>query len=196
LYYRQYLIIDIFSRKVVGWEVWETESNDYAQILISRAVLRENILGKPLVLHSDNGSPMKAATFQTLLEALGITKSYSRPRVSNDNPYSESLFRTCKYRPGYPEKGFGSLEAARSWVRSFVAWYNGQHLHSGISFVTPNDRHTGRDVFILADRKRVYEQAKERRPERWARGIRKWEAPAWVALGPVKESEAADLVAT
>lgn len=195
-YYRLYLIMDIFSRKIVGWEVWETESSTYAETLIRKSVLRESIQGRPLVLHSDNGSPMKAGTFQTLLETLGITKSYSRPRVSNDNPYSESLFRTCKYRPGYPVRGFGNLEEARKWVKGFVDWYNRKHRHSGIAFVTPEERHSGRATAILHNRRTVYQLARERHPERWTRSIRKWNAPNWVSLGPVKESEIYDLVAT
>jgi len=190
MYYRLYLIVDIFSRKIVGWEVWETESTACAEILIRRAVIREGIKGSPLVIHSDNGSPMKAATYQALLEALGITKSYSRPRVSNDNPYSESLFRTCKYRPEYPENGMGSLEGARKWVRLFVEWYNNQHHHSGIGFVTPEERHQGLADAILENRRKVYLQARERHPERWAKSPRKWSAPDWVALGPVKETTA------
>jgi len=114
LYYRLYLIIDLFSRKIVGWDIWETEEARHAKTLIKKAVLNEKILGAPLVLHSDNGSPMKAATFQVLLEKLGIQSSYSRPRVSNDNPYSEAIFRTLKYRPEFPYAGFQTLEDAQN----------------------------------------------------------------------------------
>jgi len=166
LYYRLYLIIDLFSRKIVGWEVWEKETAIYAEKLIKKAVIREKIQGRPLVLHSDNGSPMKAATFQATLEALGITKSYSRPRVSNDNPYSESMFRTLKYRPEYPEKGFESIQSARDWVTQLVHWYNYEHQHSGINFVTPHHCHTGNYVEVLNRRKQVYEQTKLKHPER------------------------------
>lgn len=187
MYYRLYMIVDIYSRKIVGWEVWETESATCAETLIRRAVIREGIKSNPLVIHSDNGSPMKAATYQALLEALGITKSYSRPRVSNDNPYSESLFKTCKYRPGYPAHGMRSLEQARRWVRSFVEWYNTKHHHSGIGFVTPEERHRGEADRILDNRRRVYQMARERHPERWARSPRAWSAPDWVALGPLTE---------
>jgi len=102
LYFKLYLILDMFSRMIVGYEVWETENAEYAQILVKRALLSQKILGKPLILHSDNGSPMKAATFLATLEKLGVQSSFSRPRVSNDNPYSESLFKTMKYVPSFP----------------------------------------------------------------------------------------------
>ena len=116
LYYKLYLIIDIFSRKIVGWEVWETEDAAHAGELIKKTIVIEKIHGAPLVLHSDNGSPMKAATFQVLLEKLGVQSSYSRPHVSNDNPYSEAIFRTLKYRPEFPYNGFESIEDARDWT--------------------------------------------------------------------------------
>ena len=165
-YYRLYMIIDIFSRKIVAWEVWESEDAVYAEELIKKAVISEKITGQPLVLHSDNGSPMKAATFQALLEKLGIQSSFSRPRVSNDNPYSEAMFRTMKYRPEYPHKGFESLEASREWAAKFVQWYNFEHQHSGLKFVTPHQCHTGEHIEILEKRKKVYEQAKLKHPER------------------------------
>jgi putative transposase len=135
LFYRLYLIIAIFSRKIVGWEIWETEEAIYAEALLKKTVVSERIQGNPLVLHSDNVSPMKAATFQVLLEKLGIQSAYSRLRVSNDNPYSEAMFRTLKYRPEFPYKGFKTLEEARTWSVRFVDWYNCEHLHSGINFV-------------------------------------------------------------
>jgi putative transposase len=187
MFYRLYLIIDLFSRKIVGWEVWEMEESKYAEELVKRAIISEHIQGEPLVLHSDNGSPMKAATFQALLEKLGIQSSYSRPRVSNDNPYSEAMFRTLKYRPGYPHKGFENLEAARTWSKSFVHWYNCVHFHSGINFVTPEQCHTGVHIDLLKKRKEVYEEAKQRHPERWSRDTRDWSAHESVALNPMKE---------
>lgn len=189
LYYRLYLIIDLFSRKIVGWEVWEKESAEYAEKLIKKAVIKERIHGKPLVLHSDNGSPMKAATFQATLETLGIQRSYSRPRVSNDNPYSESMFRTLKYRPEYPEHGFETIEAARTWVTQLVHWYNYEHQHSGINFVTPNQCHTGVYVDVLNRRQEVYDQAKSKHPERWSKSTRDWSPHQSVALNPMKENE-------
>jgi transposase InsO family protein len=189
MYHRLYLVIDLFSRKIVGWEIWETETAANAEKLIKKAVMKEEIHGKPLVLHSDNGSPMKAATFQATLEALGIQRSYSRPRVSNDNPYSESMFRTLKYRPEYPENGFETLEAARDWVAQLVHWYNYEHQHSGINFVTPHQCHAGVYIDILKYRTEVYEQAKLKRPERWSRSTRDWSPHESVALNPVNENE-------
>ncbi len=187
LYYRLYLILDLFSRKVVGWEVWETEEAQYTEKLVKKAVMKEEIQGRPLVLHSDNGSPMQAATFLGLLETLGIQSSFSRPRVSNDNPYSEAMFRTLKYRPEYPHKGFESLEDARKWSRQFVNWYNEIHLHSGLNFVTPTQCHNGKYKDVLSKRIGVYETARKRNPERWARGTRDWSAHEQVALNPMRE---------
>lgn len=185
-YYFLYLILDLFSRKIVAWDIWREESAVLASELIQRAVLSEGLTKNfsPLVLHSDNGSPMKGATLLETLYRLGITPSRSRPRVSNDNPYAESIFRTCKYRPGYPNKGFESLETARLWVLWFVRWYNHEHKHSGIQFVTPIQRHTGMDKEILENRKRVYELAKARHPERWARSTRDWTRTDEVWLNP------------
>ncbi|WP_249870834.1 integrase core domain-containing protein [Oceanobacillus saliphilus] len=134
----------------------------YAETLVKKAVISEKIQGEPLVLHSDNGSPMKASTFLVLLEKLGIQSSFSRPRVSNDNPYSEAMFRTLKYRPDFPHKGFVSLKEVRQWAGKFVHWYNEIHLHSGLNFVTPNQCHTGEHVTILEKRKEVYEAAKKK----------------------------------
>ena len=125
LYLYLYLIVDIFSRKIVGWEVYERESADLAAVLIRQAVLAEGCFMQPLVLHADNGSPMKGATMKTTIEKLGITASYSRPRVSNDNSFSEALFRTCKYRPGWPSKGFATKTDAQAWVKPFASWYIG-----------------------------------------------------------------------
>lgn len=187
MFYRLYLIIDLFSRKVVGWEVWETEEAKYAEQLVQKAVVNEKIQGAPLVLHSDNGSPMKAATFQGFLEKIGIQSSYSRPRVSNDNPYSEAMFRTLKYRPYYPRKGFKTVEEARAWALKFIRWYNEVHLHSALKFVTPVQCHTGEHIDILEKRKEVYEEAKQKHPQRWARQTRNWSAQEQVALNPMKE---------
>jgi putative transposase len=186
MYYRLYMIMDIFSRKIIGWEVWETETGENASTLMKRAILSEGIKGQPLVLHSDNGSPMKATTFLVLLEKLGVKSSFSRPRVSNDNPYSESLFRTCKYRPDYPYKGFKTITTAREWVKKFVEWYNNKHHHSGLNFITPQQRHKGLANQILANRKKVYEEARQRYPQRWSRGIRNWTLPTIVTLNPEK----------
>jgi hypothetical protein len=127
---------------------------------------------------------MKGATMVVTLERLGVLASFSRPGVSNDNAFSESLFRTLKYRPEYPTKPFASIEAARAWVASFVRWYNTQHLHSSIRFVTPAARHAGRDVDILAARQAVYNAARAERPDRWSGPIRNWEPIEDVKLNP------------
>jgi putative transposase len=151
-YYYLYLIEDIYSRKGVGWEVYAQESGERAAELMQRTVLNERCAGKPLVLHSDNGALMKSSTLLSKLYDLGITPSRGRPRVSNDNPYSESLFRTLKYCPQWPKDGFANLDAARSWVRDFICWYNHEHRHSRIRFVTPAQRHRGEDQEVLAKR--------------------------------------------
>ena len=189
LYFKLYLILDMFSRMIVGYEVWETENAEYAQILVKRALLSQKISGKPLILHSDNGSPMKAATFLATLEKLGVQSSFSRPRVSNDNPYSESLFKTMKYVPSFPNAGFVSIVDAREWVTRFVYWYNHVHMHSGIKYLTPYQRHYSLDKNIIENRKKVYEMAKKNHPERWSRKIRNWDLPKYVALNPIKEEE-------
>jgi putative transposase len=142
-FYYWYMMLDVFSRKIVGHEVHVAESAELASLLMRRASLAEGLAGRSLVLHSDNGSAMKGSTMLATLEQLGVA-SFSRPRVSNDNAYAESLFRTCKYRPDYPSKPFGSLEEARAWTQKFVRWYNQEYKHSGLKFVTPAQRHSGR----------------------------------------------------
>lgn len=179
-----YLVEDIWSRKIVGFEVHDRESMDLSAELIEGTCKRLGIDGHSLVLHSDNGGPMKGITMLATLQRLGVVPSFSRPSVSDDNPYSESLFRTMKYRPEYPRQPFESLAAARAWVTWFVNWYNGQHLHSGIRFVTPDDRHEGREQRILEKRGEVYRQARARRPERWIRATRNWSPIATVRLNP------------
>ncbi len=174
LFFYLYLIVDLYSRKVVGWEVYEAESSDLAAALVKRACLAEGMATRPMILHSDNGSPMKGATLMETLHRLGITPSFSRPRVSNDNAYAESLFRTCKYRPEYPVNGFADLAQARQWVLRFVRWYNTVHKHSGLKFVTPQQRHSGKDNAILERRKQVYRKAKSCHPQRWSGDIRNW----------------------
>jgi transposase InsO family protein len=184
-----YLVIDVWSRKVVAWDVAEREDPAIAADLVSRACLRERIIKgrkQPLVLHADNGNAMRAATLESRLEELGVLRSFSRPRVSNDNPYSESLFRTVKYRPDYPRKPFTSKDEACQWVASFVDWYNHQHRHSGIKFVTPQQRHSGQAGEICRHRTVVYEQARQRNPRRWSRSIRCWHQPevVWINQPP------------
>lgn len=184
LFFRLYLVMDIYSRKIVGWEVHERELAEHAATLIEKACWTEHVERETLVLHSDNGSPMKGATMLAKLQQLGVMPSFSRPSVSNDNPFSESLFRTMKYLPMYPSKPFESLEEARQWVYEFVQWYNHQHRHSALKFVTPCERHQGLDEAILAHRKAVYEEAKQRHPERWSGETRNWEQVGTVWLNP------------
>ena len=193
MFFYLYLIVDIFSRKIVGWEVHERESADLAATLIRRAVLSEGCTLRPLVLHADNGSPMKGATMKTTMEKLGITASYSRPRVSNDNPFSEALFRTCKYRPDWPTKGFATKSDAQTWVKSFARWYNGEHLHSAIRFVTPDARHTGIDRTTLARRASLYANARAQNPERWSGKTRNWQPAGPVWLNPENEIGAPEI---
>ena len=193
MFFYLYLIVDIFSRKIVGWEVHERETADLAAVLIRRAVLAEGCTLRPLVLHADNGSPMKGATMKTTMVKLGITASYSRPRVSNDNPFSEALFRTCKYRSNWPNKGFATRADAQVWVKSFARWYNGEHLHSGIRFVTPNARHDGRDHATLASRTSLYAKVRAQNPERWSGKIRNWQPAGPVWLNPESEISAPEI---
>jgi putative transposase len=162
-------------------------STKQGQPHVSRAYLRERISKSrphPLILHADNGNAMRAATLESRLEELGVLRSFSRPRVSNDNPYSESLFRTVNYRPNYPRRPFTSVEEACAWVASFVDWYNHQHRHSGIRFVTPSQRHSGEAMAISRHRARVYEQARQRHPRRWSRSTRCWRQPEVVWINP------------
>jgi transposase InsO family protein len=187
LFFYLYLIVDLHSRKIVGWEVHEVESAEHAATVVQRAVLAEQCVGRPIVLHADNGSPMKGEALLATLYRLGVATSYSRPRTSNDNPYSEALFRTCKYRPDYPAGGFASLDQARQWVHGFVEYYNHVHRHSAIQFLTPAQRHRGEDAEILAQRQQVYEQARERHPHRWAGKIRNFEPAGDVWLNPSAE---------
>lgn len=188
LFFYLYLVLDLYSRKIVGWEIWEEESAEHASQLIRRTVLSEQcvIRQQPLVLHSDNGSPMKGATLIETLYSLGITPSRSRPRVSNDNPYAESIFRTCKYRPEYPEQGFKDRTEAREWVLRFVRWYNHEHRHSGLNFITPNQRHNGLSKQVFEKRKQVYETAKASNPGRWSGATRDWSLDEEVWLNPEK----------
>lgn len=186
VYFYLYLFMDIFSRKIVGWQVYETESSDLASEVMRDICKRENISPNQVILHSDNGSPMKGSTMLATMQGLGVTPSFSRPAVSNDNPYSESLFRTMKYRPAYPSKPFESRAAARQWVGMFVQWYNHEHRHSAIRFITPAERHDGMDAEILQKRIDVYESAKKLQPNRWSGATRNWQPVQVVHLNPDK----------
>jgi len=191
LFFYLYLIVDIWSRKIVGWDVHENEDGAHASALIREAAFTEGVEPKTLILHSDNGGPMKGATMLATLQWLGIVPSFSRPHVSDDNPYSESLFRTLKYRPEYPDRPFESLDDARKWVEEFVRWYNHEHRHSGIRFVTPAQRHSGEDRNILRNREEVYRKAKERNPSRWSGDTRNWDPIHTVVLNPSSRKSSA-----
>ena len=182
-FYYLYMFIDIFSRKIVGFEVYETQSEIHASDLLTRCYISEKITHPNLVLHSDNGTPMKGSTMLATMQRLGIRSSFSRPHVSDDNPFIESLFRTYKYYPAYPGY-FDSIEHARSWSLDFVRWYNCKHRHSGIKFVTPEQRHKGEDINVLRKRQQTYKQARAKHPERWSGKIRDWSRAEAVHLNP------------
>jgi len=187
-FYRLYLVEDIFSRKIVGWEVHENESAFHASVLLRKTCLAEAVSDDAgLVVHSDNGGPMKGATTLATLQRLDVVPSFSRPSVSDDNPYSESLFRTLKYTPAYPNRPFASLSDARQWVHRFVQWYNEEHRHSAIRFVTPAQKHRGDDVAILARRTKLYDAAKHAQPQRWSGPTRDWTPIKEVWLNPPAE---------
>ncbi len=189
-YFYLYAVLDLFIRKLVAWEVHERESGEEAAALIERACWREQRRQQPLILHADNGAAQTAYTLKAKLEALGITPSHSRPGVSDDNAHIEAWFRTCKYTPGYPPTGFASLGAARTWVLQFVNWYNGQHRHSALAYVTPEQRHNRTDHAVLEQRREVYRRAREQHPLRWKRHTRPWQAPDHVWLNPPSPLEA------
>jgi transposase InsO family protein len=184
-FYYLYLVVDIWSRMIVAWEIADRECEQIASTMIACACIRHGVRKDQLVIHSDNGGPMKGATLLATLQFLGIISSFSRPHVSDDNPYSESLFRTLKYRPEYPSGAFESLEEARGWVQAFVSWYNTEHRHSAIKFIAPAVRHAGEEQILLAKRKEVYEEAKRNNPSRWSGRTRNWEPITEVSLNPV-----------
>ena len=180
-FYYLYLFIDVWSRMITGWEIHETECGKTAAEMMYAICAEHNIPQNTLILHSDNGSPMKSANMLAALQNLGVAPSNSRPRVSDDNAYSESLFKTLKYTAGYP-KYFKELSQANDWVGKFVEWYNNEHRHSMIGYVTPKQRHTGKDKEILEIRKRTYQEAKKRNPNRWKNRIRDWDKKEIVSL--------------
>lgn len=187
LYFYLYLMIDIYSRKIVGWEVYDRECGELASTLLQRTMMTEGATDTLEVLHADNGAIQKSSTLRAKLQQLQVEASFSRPRTSNDNPFSESVFKTTKYRPDFPVDGFETLEHARVWVLNFVRWYNFEHRHSGIKFVTPDERHRGVDIEILKQREALYEKARAARPERWSGKTRDWSHPSCVVLNPDPE---------
>jgi putative transposase len=184
------LILDLFSRKIVGFEVHETDTAEHAAHLVRRTALSEGVHAGPTrpVLHGDNGATLKGTTVRAMLAWLGIAPSHSRPRVSDDNAFAEALFRTAKYGPEFPARGFADLEAARHWAAEFVHWYNHEHRHSGIRHVTPAQRHAGQDTPLLAARHVLYQQAREANPRRWSGPTRNWTPIGAVTLNPERDS--------
>jgi putative transposase len=187
IFYKAYVVLDVFSRKIVAQVVHEEESSELAARLIEAACFLEGVDRDQLVIHSDNGAPMKGSTLLATLRELGVATSFSRPSVSNDNPYSESGFKTMKCRPNYPSH-FESLPAAQLWLDQFVGWYNTEHQHSGINFVTPEQRHLGEDHKILEKRRKVYAAARKRNPDRWTTSTRSWDRVDEVTLNPAPEN--------
>lgn len=177
-----YMVMDLYSRKIVAWQIYDTQSSELAADLMTEACLLENVGKDQVYLHSDNGTPMKGASLLARLQELGVIPSFSRPSVSNDNPYSEALFKTLKYRPEYPDRAFENIGQARQWVENFVIWYNKEHLHSGIRFVSPINRHEGKDIKILQKRHQVYLKAQQNNPLRWTGETRDWNPPETVWL--------------
>lgn len=186
-----YLMMDVWSRRIVGWSVETREGPDLAAALFRRICRAEKLDPRGLVLHSDNGGAMRGATMVATLQSLGVIPSFSRPHVSDDNPYSEALFRTLKHGPAYPSLPFPDVPTAARWVARFVAWYNGVHRHSGIRFVTPDQRHFGREKPILDRRHALYQRARHANPERWARATRNWTPVGTVVLNPEPQRVAA-----
>ncbi|ACB36405.1 Integrase catalytic region [Leptothrix cholodnii SP-6] len=188
-WFHLYLILDLYSRKIVGAEVHDSDDSDHAVHLVRRTALAEGIAAmdtKP-VLHGDNGATLKATTVLAMLNWLGVKPSYSRPRVSDDNAFAQALFRTAKYRPEFPSQGFDTLDAARTWAAEFVHWYNVEHRHSGIGYVSPAQRHAGHDRAILAARHALYIEAQQRHPGRWSGATRDWSPIGAVTLNPERD---------
>jgi len=183
-YFYLYAVLDLFSRQVVAWQVYERESQAHASALMRDYVERENIAPGQLTLHADNGAVMKGSSLYATLQALHIATSHSRPSVSDDNPFIESLFKTIKYRPQHPLTPFATIDDARAFADRLLTWYNTEHRHSQIRYVTPHERHQGRDVAILAQRRQLYTEARQRNPQRWSGGTRNWSLIEQVTLNP------------
>jgi len=182
VHYYLYLIVDIWDRYIVGWSIHEQESGILAADLLQKACLMHKVSKKSLVVHQDNGTPMTSAEFLSCLASWG-KPSYSRPGVSDDDPYSESLFKHLKYNHRYPVR-FETMQAAIDWMERFQEYYNHSHRHSAIGYVTPAQRRTGESEAILAKRRLTYAVARAKHPERWSRHTRPWTQPEKVALNP------------
>jgi len=186
LFYYAYMINDIWTKDIVGWEIHDREDEALAAALFNRLRLKHDMKG--ICLRSDNGNPMKGATMIITLYNLGVIPSYGRPRVSNDNPFIESLFKTLKYTAGYPGQ-FKDMEHARTWMANFVNWYNTEHRHSSIGYVTPQQRRSGDYKNIFAKRNETLCNARNKNPERWGKRQRVWECNDYVYLNPTKETK-------
>lgn len=171
-YYYLYVILDVFSRYVTGWLIATSESASLGKQLIAETCVKQGIEPDQLTLHADRGPAMKSKTVALFLADLGVTKTHSRPYVSNDNPYSEAQFKTMKYRPGYPDR-FGAIQDARAWARPFFHWYNHEHYHTGLALLTPATVHYGRAQAVLDQRQQVLEAAYAAHPERFVHGLPK-----------------------
>ncbi len=191
MFFYLYMVMDIYSRKIVGWQVHGQESSELAADLMTDICSTEGVEENQVALHSDNGGAMKGATLLASLQKLGVVRSTSRPGVSSDNAYSESLFRTLKYVPYYPQRPFEDIAEARRWVEGFVQWYNEVHLHSGIRFVTPSQRHEDLDKEILSRRDEVYREARRKNPTRWSGQTRNWSPAEEVWLNPDRRKDKA-----
>ena len=185
-YYYLYVILDVFSRFVVGWLISERESANLAKELIAETCGRQGIQPNQLTIHADRGSSMTSKPVAFLMADLGVTKTHSRPHVSNDNPYSEAQFKTLKYQPDYPER-FGCQQDARSWAKDFFDWYDYEHHHSGLGLLTPADVHYGRAQAAIQQRQQVLQAAYQKNPERFVKGLPKPpELPEAVWINPPK----------
>jgi putative transposase len=191
-YYYLYVILDVFSRYVVGWRLADGESEELASDLIHQTCLKQDIQRHQLTLHADRGGAMISKSVAQLLSDLGVTKSHSRPHVSDDNPYSEAQFKTMKYMPDYPKR-FDGREAALTWARSFFQWYNHEHHHTGIALLTPAEVHFGRAEIILQQRQQVLLAAYAAHPERFVKGVPSPQPlpPAVWINPPMKETDPA-----
>ena len=191
-FYYLYMVMDVWSRRILGVEVHDHESGQLAAEFFDRVCRDEGINQKSAtVLHSDNGAPMRSITLASKMEELGVLLSFSRPRVSNDNAYAEALFRTMKDHQSYPVRRFRNLLSVRSWVDGFVGLYNNEHRHSSIKYVTPNQRHYGEADMICAIRQQTYEEARQRHPERWSQQPRSWKQPEVVQINHPRPTQPA-----
>lgn len=188
-----YVVMDVYSRYVVGWLIAERESATLAKRLIEECCRKQNVDRNQLTIHADRGSAMRSKTVAQLMADLGITKTHSRPYVSNDNPYSEAQFKTLKYHHSFPGQ-FGSLEDARSFLKVFFLWYNNQHRHSGIAMMTALDVHTGNSSSIRQQRQQVLHQAYRQHPQRFVKGQPQTQSlpkAVWINKPQQEESDAA-----